>query len=242
MGRVKKIIFLLITIAYGINSYAQGFYFQPTFKQRINGGVIFSFFGKDPHVAKNIHPLFGFTVGYNTEIELIDNSSILAGLTYTNQAVQFNGYFVAPGHTYLFDETFAYTHRLRFQSLQVPVALKLNLNTEADNAYTPYFLLGLGFNYIFNASVSVVSDSTDNRIYKGPAELSFENHIINKQFNSFIQGGFGLQKNMRRKERALFIELIYKFDISRMAYSGYENSNNIHFRNSNLSIMTGIKF
>lgn len=238
----KKILVLAIAALFASNCSAQGFYFQPVVRQRASGGTLFSFFGKDPHSVKNIHPLFGFTFNYAAEIELIDNTSILAGLTYTNQAVQFNGYYVAPGYTFLFDETFAYTHRLRFQSVQLPLAVKFNFNLEDDNPYTPYFLLGLGFNYIFKANVSITSDSTESKVYKGDADLVYENHLINEKINTFAQGGFGIQKNLRKNERALFIELLYKIDFSRLSYTGYENSNNVRFRNASVSVLVGMKF
>ena len=242
MANFNKILFQAILALFATSGFAQGFYFQPIIKHRLSGGAVFSFFGKDPTVAKNIRPLFGFTVNYTSEIELVDNTSALAGLTYSNQAVQFNGYYVAPGHTYLFDETFAYTHRLRFQSIQLPLAIKFNCNLEADNDYTPYFIVGLGFSYLYNAKVSIKSDSTGNRIYKGRTDFGFENHIINKKFNTFVEGGFGLQKNLRKKDKALFLEFLYKFDISRLSYTGHDNSNNVHFRNSSVSATAGMKF
>lgn len=243
MIRTKKIIILLLATVCTTGCWAQeGFYFQPVLKNRVSAGALFSFFGKDPHVAKNIKPLFGFTVAYNAEIELVDNTSILTGITYANQAVRFNGYYVAPGYTYLFDETFAYTHRLRFQSAQLPIAIKFNFNLEEDHPFTPYFFAGLGFSYIFNAKVSVVSDSTESTIYKGMTDLGYENHLIHEKLNTFFQGGFGIQRNLRKKERALFLELIYKMDVSRLQYRGYENSNNIRMRNSNVSVVAGIKF
>jgi hypothetical protein len=231
-----------MTTACAVSCFAQGFYFQPIFKQRISGGAMLSFFGKAPHVAENIQPLLGFTVNYNSEIELIDNTSILAGFTYTNQAVQFNGYYVAPGYTYLFDKTFAYTHRLRYQSIQLPLAVKFNFNLETDHPYTPYFFGGLGFSYILHSTVSIVSDSTESQVYKGEADLGYENHLIHRKVNGFFQGGFGIQKNLRKKESALFLDLIYKMDVSRLHYTGYENSNNIRFRNSSVSVVVGMKF
>lgn len=238
---VKHILFILLLTVNTVVCFAQGFYFQPAIRHRISGGALFSFFGKDPHVAKNIRPLFGFIASYNSEIELIDNTSILAGLSYTNQAVQFNGYYVAPGYTYLFDGTFPYTHRLRFQEIQLPLAVKFNFNVEEDHAYTPYFMGGLGFSYIFKANVSVVSDSTENTIYKGATDVIFENHLIHEKLNTFFQTGFGLQKNSRKTDKALFIDLIYKLDFSRLQYKGNENSNNVRIRNSSISIVVGIK-
>jgi hypothetical protein len=243
VGKAKKIIVLLATLIYTGTSSGQGIYYQTiSLKHRISGGAMLSFFGKDPHALTKVNPLFGFTAGYASEIDIIDNLNLLVGLTYTNQALQFNGYYVAPGHTYIFDNSFAYTHRLRFQNIQLPISLKFNLNTEADNAYTPYLMLGFGFSYLYNAKASITSDSTGNRIYNGKADLAFENFVFNKKFNSFFQGGFGIQKNMRKKEKALFLDFIYKYDIARLYYTGHEDSNAIRFRNSSLSVVVGLKF
>jgi hypothetical protein len=243
VGKAKKIILLLAAVVYTGACFAQGRYYQTvSLKHRISAGPVLSFFGKDPHALTNVNPLFGFTGSYNSEIEIIDNLNLLAGFTYANQAVQFNSYYVAPGHTYIFDNSFAYTHRLRFQSIQLPISLKLDLNSEADNPYTPYFLLGFGFSYLYSAKTAITSDSTENKVYSGKTDLSFENFVFGKKFNSFFQGGFGIQKNMRKKERALFLDLIYKYDVSRLSYTGYENSNNAHFRNSSVSIFLGLKF
>ncbi len=243
MGKAKKKIILLAAVIYTTTCFSQGLYYQTvSFKHRISGGSMLSFFGKDPHNLSKVNSLFGFTVNYNCEINIIDNVSVLAGITYANQAVQFNGYFVAPGYTYIFDNSFAYTHRLRFQSAQLPLTLKLSLNDDADKPYTPYFLLGFGFSYLYSAKTSIISDSTENKVYKGKTDLAFENFLFNNKLNSFFQGGFGIQKNIRKKERALFLDFMYKFDISRLHYTGYQNSNAVRFRNSNLSVIVGFKF
>src|SRR3954470_17039558 len=154
----KKNLFLLLFFACSANCFAQGqgYYFRfPPVHHRFSVGTTYSFFSKDPHVIKNIRPLIGYTGSYSAEIEILDNASLLVGLTYTNLAVQFNSYFAAPGHTYVFDGSFAYVHRLRYQSVQLPIGLKFNLLSEADNSFTPYFLLGIGFNYILSAKTTI---------------------------------------------------------------------------------------
>ena len=240
---VKKNLFLLISFACMANCFAQGYYFRlPPVHHRFSAGGTFSFFSKDPHVVTNIHPLIGYTANYSAEIELFDNSSLMVGLSYANLGVQFNSYYAAPGHTYVFDGTFAYTHRLRYQVAQLPVGMKFNFNSEADNFYTPYALLGIGFSYILSAKTTIVSDSTDSRVYKGNADLTNENAALLKKLNSFGQVGLGLQKNNRDNGRAIFLTFLYKYDVSRLNYAGYQESNRVNFRNSNISVIVGLKF
>ncbi|HET6224850.1 MAG TPA: outer membrane beta-barrel protein [Bacteroidia bacterium] len=240
---IKRILFLLIIFACSVNGVAQGYYFRlPPVNHRFSAGATFSFFSKDPHVVKSIRPLIGYNANYNCEIELFDNSSLIVGLSYVNLGTQFQGYYAAPGHTYAFDGTFAYTHRLRYQMTQLPIGMKLNFNAEADNSITPYLLLGIGFSYIINAKTTIVNDSTDMQVYKGTADLTNENSVLLKKLNSFGQAGFGIQKNNRNNGRALLLEFIYKYDVSRLHYAGYQNSNRVDFRNSNISVIVGMKF
>lgn len=239
---VKKNLFLLIAFACITNCFAQGYYFRfPPVHHRFSAGGTFSFFSKDPHVMDGIRPLIGYTAGYSAEIEVLDYASLLVGVSYISQGTQFHGYYAAPGYTYKFDGNFAYTHRLRYQMAQLPIGMKFNFNSEADNTVTPYGLLGIGFSYIFSAKTTI-SDSTGTRIYKGTTDLKNENSVFLKGLNSFAQAGLGIQKNNRDNGKAIFLEFVYKYDVSRLNYAGYQNSNRINFRNSNVSVIVGLKF
>jgi hypothetical protein len=242
---IKRVLFLLIIFACSATVFSQNqsYYFRfPPVNHRFSAGATFSFFSKDPHVVKSIRPLIGYTANYNCEIELFDNSNLLVGLSYTALGAQFQAYYAAPGYTYAFDGTFAYTHRLRYQLAQLPIAMKIHFNSEADNSVTPYLMVGIGFSYLLSATTTIVSDSTDMKVYKGGADLTNENSVILKGLNSFAQAGLGIQKNNRNNGRALFLEFLYKYDVSRLHYAGHKNSNRVNFRNSNISVVVGMKF
>ncbi len=240
---VKKNLFLLIAFACTTNCLAQGYYFRfPPVHHRFSAGGTFSFFSKDPHVIDGIRPLIGYTASYSAEIEVLDYASLMVGVSYISQGTQFQGYYFAPGHTYVFDGKFGYTHRLRYQAAQLPIGMKFNFNSAADNWFTPYALLGIGFSYLINAKTTITSNATDERIYKGNADLANENSVFIKGLNSFAQAGLGIQKNNRDNGRAIFLEFLYKYDVSRLHYAGYQNSNRINFRNSNVSAIVGLKF
>ncbi len=243
MAKIQQFLILLTVFLFHQTTLAQSLYEPNQYvKHRVAGGPVISFFKTDPRVTKNVTALRGFTVSYSTEIQIATKTSLLAGFTYINQGMQFKGYYEAPGYTYLFDKTFAYAHRIRYQSVQLPIALKINLNAEKDYPYTPYFLAGFGFNYVFQTTVSIASDSTGKNIYNGKTILTYENHLFSEKLNTFFQGGFGVQKNFRRKKRAVFIELCYRDEITRLHYNGYQNSSNVNFRNSNLAVNMGMKF
>ena len=211
-------------------------------KHRLTAGPVISLYQNDRHLASNSHAYFGFDVNYKTEVYLGGVTSLLMGLEYMNQGLKFNGYYTAPGHTYLYDNTFPYSHTLRYQEIQLPLAIKVSFNTEKNNPFSPYAFLGAGYRYIFQSTASVTSDSTGEHIYRGHNDITFENHLIDNHINTFIEGGLGIQKNNRENAHAFFIEITYKYSLSRIYYDGNGNTNKVFFRDPCLTINAGWRF
>lgn len=211
-------------------------------KHRVSLGPVFSFYKNDPHHAINTKSKIGINACYKTEILLGRRTNVLLGLEYMSQGLKFNGYYADTGYTYLFDETFAYTHEIRYNEVQVPVGLKLALNSEKDSPVTPYLFGGVGVRYIFSSYNVISSDSTDVTPYDGKGTVGFEHELVTKNFNAFFFGGIGIQKNYRSSAKAIFLEFTFKRGFSRIHYSGYQNSNNINIRERNLAVTFGLRF
>ena len=210
-------------------------------KHRISVGPVLSFYKNDPHFAVNTKAKAGANVSYKSEILLGRKTNLLLGLEYMSQGLKFNGYYVDSGYTYLFDQTFAYTHELRYNEIQLPVAFKLALNREKDSRATAYIFGGVGFRYIFGSYTVITSDSLETAPYDGKGTIGFEHQLLTKNFNAFFHAGFGVQKNFRSTAKAVFFEMTYKYGISRLHYEGYKNSNNINIKESNLAITVGLR-
>lgn len=236
-------VLLFILFLFPLNSFSQQtFSFGPgSLKHRISFGPVVSFFKNHPKHTVDTKAKMGFNFAYKAEIFLGRKTNLLTGLEYMTQGVKFRGYYKADGFTYLFDETFPYTHEVRFNEIQLPIGLKLSLNKEKDKAATPYFFGGIGARYIFSSYTVITNDSTDVSPYDGKGTLGFEHHWIAKGFNVFFSGGFGVQKNYRVTGRAVFFEFTYKYGISRLHYSGYQNSNDLKIGNNNLAITVGLR-
>lgn len=209
---------------------------------RVSAGPALSFYKNNPLHTINTKAKSGFNAAYKCEIKLGRKTNFLAGLEYMSQGLKFNGYYSAPNHTYLFDKTFSYTHEIRFQEIQLPLAFKVALKQEKDNLLSPYVFLGPGFKYITKSTAFILSDSTELTVSDGKTDLTFENHLIDKHFNSFLHAGLGIQKNFHETGKAMFIEFTYKYNISRLHYVGNQNTNNLNIRNNSLSICIGLRF
>ena len=242
------IICLLPLCAQDPSDYKRG-----AVKSRISLGPVLSFYKNHPMHTADTKALSGFSASYKSEILLGRKINILIGLEYFSQGLSFRGYFSAPGSTYLFDKTFAYTHEIRVQEIHIPIGFKRAFNLEKDNLYTSYYFGGLGARFIIGSYYVINNDSTGNVVFDGKANLNFEHHLLSDIFqrgenskinrlNTFIFGGLGTQYNLRASAKAVFFELTYKYGISRLHYQGYQNSNDLNIKESHIMFNLGLKF
>ena len=243
--RIAAQLLLLLLLLLLCSSFAKAQYNQPyrrgRIKHRISAGPVLSFYKPDPHFMANTKAKAGGNASYKIEVILTPKTNFMAGLEYQSQGLTFNGYYKDTGFTYLFDKTFAYTHELRYNELEMPLGFKLAFPREQDRPVTGYIFGGVGFRYILNSYVVITSDSVDLSPYDGKGSISFEHHLIAPNINAFYEGGIGLQKNFRNSARAVFFDLTYKYGLSRIHYTGYRDSNNINIKESNLTISVGVR-
>ena len=210
-------------------------------KHRLSFGVVKSYYVNHPQHTKNTKAKLGFTASYKSEILFGRKANLLIGLDYFNHGLIFNGYYKAPTYTYLFDETYAYTHEIRIQEAQLPLALKLSFISEKEHFYSPYLIAGIGARYIFSSYSVISNDSTGLTVYDAKDNIDFENQRVRKKLSAFYQAGLGIQYNFRDSGRALFFEFTYRYGISRFHYDGNENSNDLNIKDGHLLFSIGVR-
>ncbi len=211
-------------------------------KHRISVGPVVSKYKNNSLHTINTKAKPGFCLSYKTEVFLGKKTNLLLGLDYFNQGLSFNGYYSTPGHTYLFDKTFSYKHELRIQEFQLPIGVKIAFNQEKVHFYTPYLMLGVGVRYIFSSYAIITNDSTGNTVYDDKASVDFQYQFVAKGLNAFFHGGLGIQSNFRKTGGAAFFEIIYKYGISRLHYTGFQNSNDLYIKDAHIGISIGVRF
>jgi hypothetical protein len=209
---------------------------------RISGGAVSSFYKNNPYHTTGTKSLIGYCGSYKAEIVFDKKTNLLIGIDYVSQGASFNGYYSSKGYTYLFDKTFSYRHELRMQELQLPIALKVAFKSEKDHFYSSYFFIGAGARYIHKSYAVVISDSTGITVFDGYTPMNFEHSVGSNRFNAFLHGGLGLQHNFRDSGGALFFEMTYKYGLSRLHYSGSENSNDLYIKDAHLEFTVGFRF
>lgn len=218
-------------------------------RHRLSLAPVISFYKNHPQHTINTKAKSGFCLSYKAEVFFGKKTNLLVGLEYFDQGFSFQGYYSAPGHTYAFDKTYAYSHSARVREVNIPVGLKRAFNLEVDNYFSPYFSGGFCPRYIINSTNLIVNDSTGVTLHEGTGDVDFENNIgllpvipLAKKLNGFLYAGIGIQYNFRGSAKALFFEMTYKYGLSRFNYHGYKNSNDLNIKNSNLGFIFGIRF
>jgi hypothetical protein len=210
-------------------------------KHRLSLGPVISFYKNHPNHTADTKRKFGFNAAYKAEIFFLRRTNFITGLEFMTQGIKFRGYYYKPGYTYLYDDTFPYTHEIRFNEVQLPISLKVTLGSEKERNVSAYYFGGIGCRYIFGSYVVITNDSTGLSPYDGKETIDFEHQMVTKGFNMFYHGGFGVQKNYRETGRALFFELTFKYGLARIHYSGHEDSNDLSIKNNTLAITFGLR-
>jgi hypothetical protein len=237
----KVVILLLLLISMQSAAQQKFNYSQFSLKHRLTFGPVFSKFNNHPKMTTDTKAKLGFNVAYKAELFLGRRTNLTGGLEYISQGFTFRGYYEKYGHTYLFDETFPYTHEVRFNELQLPVGLKLALNSEKEHAWTPFLFGHIAPRYIMNSYFVITNDSTGTSPYDGKGNLGFQYQFLARGFNFSYGLGIGIQKNFRTTGRAFIIEFCYRRGYSRLHYEGFEESNDLNIKDSSLGITIGMR-
>ena len=160
MKTLKRIIFTILFICCfaSLNAQDPANYRKGAIKSRLSLGPVISFYKNHPQHTINTKAKAGFCASYKSEILLGRKINFMFGLEFFHQGLTFQGYYSAPGYTYLFDKTFAYTHEISIQEFQLPIGFKKAFNFEQDNLYTPYFFGGVGGRYLFSSYYVITND------------------------------------------------------------------------------------
>ena len=239
--RLYKYILLFISFSTIVFAQDGEPYRKGKVKSRVSVAPVKSFYTNHPQHTTNTKALLGFNFSYKAELLLGRKTNLLLGLSYLNYGLKFHGYYDKPGFTYLYDGSFAYLHEIRMQEGQIPIALKVDFNSEKESFCTPYFIGGVGARFIFSSYTVISNDSTGITVYDGKDNIDYENQRVAKGLNTFYHVGLGLQFNYRNTARATFFEISFQRGISRFHYDGDAGSNNLNIRGNHLLFSIGFR-
>ncbi len=241
-----------ILIAFVLLLAQQAFAFRPPlssqYERRIYSfslaaGSGYSFFGIDERHSEAASPLLQLNGMFRFHFFVTPNVHIQLGLEVLSQKCKFNTYYFADGHSFFYDRSFGYTHRMRSYELYIPVIARIGLTPQEENARAIFHIdAGYAIKTFLSSSAVVTRNSDGKDIWGGTTELTFEHFLISEQTSSVAIIGMGVDKRIGWTQKFISFELFYRYNFSRYRYQGNYNTNDLMIKNSCLTLQIGYRF
>jgi hypothetical protein len=204
-------------------------------------GLVIPTYASDPNTLQNLHSGFSFNLGLKRTYNIM-GAEFDIGLEYVNQTLSFDSYYFAQGYSVFYDKTYSFEHDLILYEFQLPVLYRKNFGNPSRKKTTSYFTIGWALRYFSYASTSIQDIPAGTQVFEGKTNLTFEYPFLSEHLGTLVQAGFGLQFNNHLTRKAIFVDLNYKFAVTRLNYTGVSNSNNLFIHDSNFTLTLGRKF
>ncbi|MEW6468427.1 MAG: hypothetical protein AB1458_05850 [Bacteroidota bacterium] len=213
-------------------------------KWRASFMAVVSFYKPNTDYMGNVKPTQGFGLSYKGELNFPESKKLklLMGIEYLGEGITFDSYYFPVGSTPFYDKNFAYTHKVRLHELYIPILFKQSINSENDNTNSFYFSAGWAYRYMLGAGYRIISKTDSKMAAKGVSPLTIEHDLLMENGSSALMAGIGAEHRIPNMKQGWVFEVYYRYNLSRHRYIGDNNSNNILFRNNNLSISVGYEF
>ena len=237
LRKLYTILILVSVLAAGAQENKPKKYFT-----RFVLGPTISFYSNNSVHTSDTKPRPAFYAGFYEDIKMYNDFSFLPGIEYLYHGVAFNTYYFAPGYQNLYNKHFDYNYRLNMQELRLNLLFKKILGKEDRNLITGYVEYGYVLRYLLNNQLTVNSNASSAEVYSGPAQMSFEHYVFNKNFASALKLTGGMQHNFFQTHRAWFFEVSYVYSLSRVLINNSFSPNSLYINSSFLQLGLGVKF
>jgi hypothetical protein len=208
---------------------------------RFYGGPVLAFYNNNPDYTINTRARASLTSGARIEYLFTGYSSITAAVEYMTHGLRFDSYFFEPGQQIIYDKTFPFHHKVRLHEAHLPIIAKYNFTKENDKILNGYAMVGWGYRYIFASRSTITSNVTGDKVWRGKINADEEYHLFTRKGGSMLLAGFGTERNFQPNRTSGYIELIYKFGLSRFRYQGSGTAREFFIKDSFLSVCIGYK-
>ena len=232
----KYILLALCFISCAVHSQDES-----KFLYRLYGGPVLAFYNNNTDYTINTKARISVTAGGRMEYMFNGLSSITAGFEYITHGLAFDSYFFTPDQQIIYDKTFPFHHKVRLHEAQVPLLAKFNFTKENDKIFNAYVTAGWGYRYIFASRSTITSNITGEKVWKGGVNADMEYSLFAPRGGSMLLAGFGTERNFQPAKTSIYLELQYKFGLSRFRYRGSGTAKEFFIKDSFLSVNIGYK-
>jgi len=233
----------------------------PSFSQKLGGEItirpkdivmkwrasfmsVISFYQPNSDYMGNTKATQGFGLSYKGELNFPESkrAKLIMGVEYINEGITFDSYYFAPGYSVLYDKSFSFTHKVHLHELYIPILFKQSITSENDHNNSLYFSAGWAFRYMLGSQFKIIDKSDSKMVDKGFSNLTIEHDVLTDNGSAALLGGIGMEHRTPDMRQGWIFEVYYRYNLSRHRYIGNNNTNNILFRNNNLTVSVGYEF
>ena len=192
---------------------------NPFVKTRISVSPVLGFYFSNPNHTTSAHQKMAFCISLKEEIRLTKQNRdyLLIGVEYMFHGVGFKSYYFYPDSIQLYTpDRKRFTYDLTIHEIDFPIQLKHSFQKETNTIFSSYIFGGYCYRLLV-ASQLKVSENGNELINKAET-LTFKSPAFNPTNSSFLNVGFGVQKNTLLRHNAIFAELQFKYALSPMQF------------------------
>lgn len=183
-----------------------------------------------------------YCVSIKEEIRLAKSHKVffMIGVDYLYHGVNFNSYYFFDDSLHFYNKKMNATYDLIAHEINVPLQFKYSFQKEYNKIFSTYIFGGYAFRYLSANNLRVDYNGTEMK--NGSTDLSFKIAPLNKNMNSFLNAGIGMQKNFQKTSKnAVFAELQFKYSLSPFYINETFAPSSLYINNHFLLLTVGIK-
>lgn len=213
-------------------------------KYQLMGFGAVSFFSGDNRIIGGITNKMGGGLSFRSEIHLLQELSFVFGLEAMSQGLSTTSYYFKPGYSVLYDKNYHFQHDIRIYEATLPLLFKESLAgaKEDDSFFNFYLVFGYELKYNMYSQATITDLNTGAVVFDNGIKMPYEHQFTGNLVGHNLLGGLGFNRNFLPGKHTFFIELDYRYGLSRYVYNGNDNSNALLFHNSMLSVGFGLRY
>jgi hypothetical protein len=247
MFPTKNSLFLLLIPFLLFSGKAHGQYTEPgsrKFRYQLMGFGAVSFYSGDDRVISGLTSKMGGGLSFRVEIHLLQELSFVAGLEAMSQGFSVDTYYFAPGYSVLYDKNYHFQHDIRIYEATLPLLFKESLagSKEDDSRNNLYLLFGYELKYNLYSQATITDTNDGAVVFDNAVNMPYEHQFTGNLVGHNLMCGMGFNHNILPGKHTFFMELDYRYGLSRYVYNGHDNSNSTTFHNAMLSFGVGLRY
>lgn len=241
----RYLTLLCILIFLENNSFSQSYKESKLFFQtRVYVFPLLSFSNSDhPGYSSGIHTALGLGGGVKEELIFHKGISCSIGLEYIHHSLSFDSYYFAPTYSTIYDKKYIALHTIKIAEAQIPFLIKFIFPIGFEQAHPNMIYIDAGWIYRYFVSADAnIALKGGKDLWSGKTDLNMEYPLFTNKGASMMQVGLGYEHDHKKNGKAIFVESVFKYGLSRYRYSGNGTSNDLLIGNSFFSLGLGYKF